>query len=198
MKTATIDIKAPSDQRFPDILTPNALTFLSRLHNEVEPERDSLLENRAQVAERLRNGGTLDFLEDMTDIREDGEWRIKEVPHDLRVRKVEITGPTDRKMIINALNSGASVFMADFEDANAPTWRNMVEGQQNLIDAIERKITFASPEGKQYRLNDRTATLVVRPRGWHLPERHLMIDGLRSPARSLTSASTPSTTPSGS
>src|SRR5438128_2287659 len=178
MKTATIDIKAPSDQRFPDILTPNALTFLSRLHNEVEPERDSLLENRAQVAERLRNGGTLDFLEDMTDIREDGEWRIKEVPHDLRVRKVEITGPTDRKMIINALNSGASVFMADFEDANAPTWRNMVEGQQNLIDAIERKITFTSPEGKQYRLNDRTATLVVRPRGWHLPERHLMIDGL--------------------
>jgi len=178
MKTASIDIKAPSDQRFPDILTPDALTFLSRLHNEVEPERDGLLENRAQVAERLRNGGTLDFLEDMTDIREDGEWRIKEVPHDLRVRKVEITGPTDRKMIINALNSGASVFMADFEDANAPAWRNMVEGQQNLIDAIERKITFTSPEGKQYRLNDRTATLVVRPRGWHLPERHLMIDGL--------------------
>src|SRR5438445_806075 len=178
MKTASIDIKAPSDQRFPDILTPDALTFLSRLHNEVEPERDGLLENRAQVAERLRNGGTLDFLEDMTDIREDGEWRIKEVPHDLRVRKVEITGPTDRKMIINALNSGASVFMADFEDANAPTCRNMVERQQNLIDAIERKNTFTSPEGKQYRLNDRTATLVVRPRGWHLPERHLMIDGL--------------------
>src|SRR2546425_10342446 len=144
MKTASIDIKAPSDQRFPDILTPDALSFLSRLHNEVEPERDGLLENRAQVAERLRTGGTFDFLEDMTDIREDGEWRIKEVPHDLRGRKGEITGPTDRKMIINPLNSRASAFMADFEDADAPTWRNMVEGQQNPIDAIGEEITFTS------------------------------------------------------
>src|SRR2546430_11280767 len=141
MKTASIDIKAPSDQRFPDILTPNALTFLSRLHNEVEPERDGLLENRAQVAERLRNGGTLDFLEDMTDIREDGEWRIKEVPHDLRVRKVEITGPTDRKMIINALNSGASVFMADFEDANPPTPPNQGQGQPNPTPPVGPKVT---------------------------------------------------------
>src|SRR2546428_11510910 len=116
MKTASIDIKAPSDQRFPDILTPNALTFLSRLHNEVEPERDGLLENRAQVAERLRNGGTLDFLEDMTDIREDGEWRIKEGPHDLRGRKGEITGPTDRKKIIKAPNPRPPPVQADLGD----------------------------------------------------------------------------------
>jgi malate synthase len=178
VRTADVEIRAPSDQRFPEVLTPDALGFLARLHREVEPERDFLLENRAQTAERLRNGGTFDFLEDMSDIRENAEWRVADVPHDLRVRKVEITGPTDRKMVINALNSGASVFMADFEDANTPTWRNMVEGQQNLIDAIERKISLTNPDGKKYQLNEQTATLVVRPRGWHLPERHLQIDGI--------------------
>src|SRR2546427_12372687 len=130
---------------------------------------------RADKAADLRAGGTFDFLGDTEDVRT-SEWRVADVPHDLRVRKVEITGPTDRKMVINELNSGASVFMADFEDANTPTWRNMVEGQQNLIDAIERKISLTNPDGKKYQLNEQTATLVVRPRGWHLPERHLQID----------------------
>ena len=177
MKVADIEIRAPSDQRYPAILTDDALDFLSRLHREVEPVRRELLEARAERWEQLRQGATFDFPEDTRDIRE-LDWKVAEVPQDLRVRKVEITGPTDRKMVINALNSGASVYMADFEDANTPTWQNMVEGQQNLIDAIERKISFTNPDGRVYRLNEKTATLVVRPRGWHLNERHLTIDGI--------------------
>jgi malate synthase len=177
MRAAAVEVRAPSDQAFPDVLTPEALDFLTRLHQEVEPERQSLLELRGEVAERLRHGGTFDFLGDTASVRR-SEWRVAEVPDDLRVRKVEITGPTDRKMIINALNSGASVYMADFEDANTPSWRNMVEGQQNLIAAIDRRISFTNPDGKQYKLDDKTATLVVRPRGWHLSERHLQIDGI--------------------
>src|SRR5205807_2250381 len=147
-----------------------------RLHREVEPVRQELLLARAERWEQLRSGGTLDFLDDTRDVRE-LDWRVADVPHDLRVRKVEITGPTDRKMVINALNSGASVYMADFEDANTPTWHNMVDGQRNLIDAVERKISFKNPDGREYKLNGETATLVVRPRGWHLVERHLAIDG---------------------
>ena len=177
MKVEQTEIRAPSDQRYPEILTEGALDFLTRLHSEVEPVRQELLEARAQRWEELRHGGTFDFLEDTADVR-DYDWKVDEIPHDLRVRKVEITGPTDRKMVINALNSGASVYMADFEDANTPTWQNMVEGQQNLIDAIERKISFTNPDGRVYRLNEKTATLVVRPRGWHLNERHLTIDGI--------------------
>src|SRR5256886_6569184 len=177
MQVASIEVKAPSDERFPDILTPDALDFVARLHNEVEPVRIALLEKRAEKAAELRDGGTFDFLSETTDIRE-SEWSVAEVPGDLRVRKVEITGPTDRKMVINALNSGASVYMADFEDANTPTWMNMVEGQRNLIDAVERKISFKNPDGREYKLNDEIATLVVRPRGWHLVERHLLIDGV--------------------
>src|SRR5881392_1893414 len=176
MQVASIEVKAPSDKRFPDILTPDALDFVARLHNEVEPVRIALLEKRAEKAAELRDGGTFDFLSETTDIRE-SEWSVAEVPGDLRVRKVEITGPTDRKMVINALNSGASVYMADFEDANTPSWRNMVEGQRNLMDAVERKISFKNPDGREYKLNDEIATLVVRPRGWHLVERHLTIDG---------------------
>jgi malate synthase len=178
MKTAAVEIRAPSDQRFPEILTSEALDFIARLHREVEPVRLSLLERRAERTAELREGATFDFLQETADIRDDDAWRVADVPSDLRVRKVEITGPTDRKMVINALNSGASVYMADFEDANTPTWRNLAEGQQNLIDAIERRISFASPEGKQYRLGERLATLVVRPRGWHLVERHLTVDGV--------------------
>src|SRR3989454_4049773 len=177
MRTVAAQIHAAANEGFPDVLTPDALEFLARLHREVEPVRTTLLQKRAEVAKRLRSGGTFDFLSDTADVRRNN-WRVADVPQDLRVRKVEITGPTDRKMVINALNSGASVYMADFEDANTPTWRNMVEGQQNLIDAIERRISFTSPEGKEYRLADRTATLVVRPRGWHLPERHLLVDGV--------------------
>src|SRR5438067_3688333 len=177
MRTVEAEIRAPGNEGFPDVLTPDALDFLGRLHREVEPTRVERLASRAEVAERLRNGGTFHLLNETADIRQKA-WRVADVPKDLRVRKVEITGPTDRKMVINALNSGASVYMADFEDANTPTWQNMVEGQQNLIDAIERKISFTNPDGRVYRLNDQTATLVVRPRGWHLNERHLTIDGL--------------------
>src|SRR2546425_3434870 len=176
MRTVEAEIRAPGTEGFPDVLTPEALDFLGRLHREVEPVRTTLLEKRAEVAERLRSGGTFDFLSDTADVRKSA-WRVADVPQDLRVRKVEITGPTDRKMVINALNSGASVYMADFEDANTPTWTNMVEGQRNLIDAVERKISFKNPDGREYKLNDEIATLVVRPRGWHLLERHLLIDG---------------------
>ena len=177
MRVADVQLKVPQDQRYPELLTPEALDFLTRLHREVEEVRQTLLEARAEVAERLRGGGTLDFLEETKEIRQDDDWRVEGVPQDLRVRKVEITGPTDRKMVINALNSGASVYMADFEDANTPTWRNLLEGQQNLIDAIRRRISLSTPEGREYRLNEETATLVVRPRGWHLVERHLEVDG---------------------
>ena len=176
MRTVATQIHAPANEGFPDVLTPDALDFLARLHREVEPVRTSLLEKRAEVAERLRSGGTFELLTETAGIRRN-DWRVADVPPDLRVRKVEITGPTDRKMVINALNSGASVYMADFEDANTPTWRNMVEGQQNLIDAVNRTISFKNPDGREYKLADKTATLVVRPRGWHLVERHLVVDG---------------------
>ena len=160
-----------------DILTPAALDFITRLHREVGPTRLGLLDERKARWERLRSGGTLGFPTE-TKPQRDRTWRVNDVPADLQVRKVEITGPTDRKMVINALNSGASVYMADFEDANTPTWRNLIEGQKNLIDAIDRKIDFTSPEGKAYKLNDKTATLVVRPRGWHLDEKHVLVDGV--------------------
>jgi len=176
MQTASVQISAPRKEEFADVLTPEALDFLGRLHREVEPTRAGLLEKRKEAAEHLRSGGTLDFRTDTLHIRE-GDWTVAPVPKDLQVRKVEITGPTDRKMVINALNSGASVYMADFEDANTPTWRNMVEGQRNLIDAIERRISFTNPDGREYKLNEKTATLVVRPRGWHLVERHVQVDG---------------------
>src|SRR5438128_4209156 len=177
MRTFAAQIRAPADEGFADVLTPDALDFLTRLHREVEPVRTSLLEKRAEVADRLRSGGKFDFLTETADTRRSA-WRVADVPQDLRVRKVEITGPTDRKMVINALNSGASVYMADFEDANTPTWSNLMEGQQNLIDAIERTISFQNPDGKKYSLAEKTATLVVRPRGWHLVEKHLHAEGV--------------------
>src|SRR5438309_1617483 len=176
MRTIAAQIKAPANEGFPDVLTPQALEFLAGLHTEVEPTRRALLEKRAEMAEKLRNGGSFQFLAGTAETR-NSAWRVAEVPQDLRVRKVEITGPTDRKMVINALNSGASVYMADFEDANTPTWHNMVDGQRNLIDAVERKISFKNPDGREYKLNEEIATLVVRPRGWHLVERHLTIEG---------------------
>ncbi len=160
-----------------EILTKDAMDFLTRLHREVEPTRQGLLDKRHQLWEYLRGGGSLAFPRETVDQRA-ADWKVAPVPHDLQVRKVEITGPTDRKMIINALNSGASVYMADFEDANTPTWRNMIEGQRNLIDAIERTIEFKNPDGKTYKLSEQTATLVVRPRGWHLNEKHFTVDGV--------------------
>src|SRR6185312_1879227 len=124
----------------------------------------------------LDGGDTLDFLPETKSIRE-SDWQCAPIPKDIIDRRVEITGPTDRKMIINALNSGAKIFMADFEDANAPTWQNMVEGQINLWDAIRRTIEFTSPEGKEYRLKEKVAVLMPRPRGWHLVEKHMLVDG---------------------
>src|SRR5216110_2991862 len=161
---------------YEEILTPDALSFIAKLHRAFEPRRRECLQRRQDRQEAFDRGESLDFLTETKHIR-DGDWTCAPIPRDLQDRRVEITGPTDRKMVINALNSGAKVFMADFEDANAPTWANMVEGQINLRDAIRRSITFTNPEGKEYRLNERTAVLFVRPRGWHLDEKHLLVDG---------------------
>jgi malate synthase len=159
-----------------EILTKGALDFVTSLATEFEPRRQELLERR-RVRQREIDAGKLpDFLAETKSIR-DSDWKVAPIPADLQDRRVEITGPVDRKMVINALNSGANVFMADFEDANSPTWGNNVEGQMNVRDAIRRTIEFTSPEGKKYKLNDKIATLLVRPRGWHLTEKHASLDG---------------------
>jgi malate synthase len=171
-----LEIHAPVSGRIAEVLTPDALAFVAGLHREFDSSRRDLLRRRAERMAELRAGGTLDFLDATRDVRE-ADWKVAPPPPDLQDRRVEITGPTQRKMVINALNSGARGFMADFEDSNSPTWSNMIEGQVNLIDAIERTITFAQDDGKEYRLNDEVATLLVRPRGWHLPEKHMTING---------------------
>jgi malate synthase len=172
-----VEIRAPIDGRFAEVLSEEALAFVAGLHRAFDQTRQELLGGRVERQDRIRGGEMPDFLEETRNIREDPGWRVAPAPGDLLDRRVEITGPTDRKMMINALNSGAKVFMADFEDANSPTWENMVGGQANLIDAVERTIEFTGPEGKEYRLAEETATLLVRPRGWHLPEKHLVVDG---------------------
>jgi malate synthase len=161
---------------FAEILTPDALAFVAKLQREFGGRRVECLQRRQERQEALDRGEALDFLPQTKQIR-DGNWMCAPIPPDLADRRVEITGPTDRKMVINALNSGAKIFMADFEDANSPTWANMIEGQINLRDAIRRKIEFTNPEGKKYQLNDQVAVLMVRPRGWHLVEKHLLVDG---------------------
>jgi len=158
------------------VLTDEAVAFVTGLHRRFEGRRQELLRRRAARAAELQAGGTLDFLDETREIRA-GDWTVSPPPPDLQDRRVEITGPTDRKMMINALNSGARGFMADFEDSNSPTWQNMIQGHVNLTDAIDGTIEFTSPEGKDYRLGDEVATLLVRPRGWHLPEKHLLVDG---------------------
>jgi malate synthase len=159
------------------VLAPDAIAFVADLERQFGGERRRLLDRRAEIQRRLDTGWKPDFLAETKPIR-DADWRVAAIPHDLRDRRVEITGPTDRKMVINALNSGASVFMADFEDANTPSWANLVEGQINLYDAVRRQITFDDPEtGRHYSLNGKTAVLFVRPRGWHLPEKHIIVDG---------------------
>ena len=173
--TAEVALKGPIQDRAEEVLTPGALEFVARLQREFGARRLELLALRDERQRRLDEGEVPQFVSPSPG--RDSEWKVPGAPKDLQDRRVEITGPTDRKMLINALNSGAQVFMADFEDANAPTWSNLVEGQINLIDAIERRIAFQSPEGKEYRLNDRVATLVVRPRGWHLDERHVEVGG---------------------
>jgi malate synthase len=157
------------------ILTKEALTFVERLHRALNPTRLELLEQRRERQLDLDAGESPHFLPETREIRE-GDWRVSPAPADLTDRRCEITGPVERKMMINALNSGARVFMADFEDANSPTWENVVRGQVNVRDAVRREITLETAE-KSYRLNDETATLIIRPRGWHLPERHHAIDG---------------------
>ena len=161
---------------FAQILTPEALTFLGKLHRQFNSRRLELLARRAQRQKELDTGKLPDFLAETQHVR-DAQWQVAPVPADLQDRRVEITGPTDRKMVINALNSGASMFMADFEDSSTPTWENQVQGQINMRDATNRSISFTSPEGKQYQLADKTATLLVRPRGWHLTEKHIVVDG---------------------
>ena len=156
------------------VLTPDALDFVTEIHRRFDARRRELLAERAERRGRIAAGELPEFLPETAEIRE-SDWAISPVPADLRDRRVEITGPTDRKMVINALNSGARIFMADFEDANSPTWSNLVEGQANLIDAIERRIELVTPE-KEYRLKDEVATLLVRPRGLHLPEGHIEVD----------------------
>ena len=159
------------------VLTPEALQFIVGLQRSFNARRLELLAARRERQKRLDAGERPDFLKETAKIRE-SEWTVASIPADLQDRRVEITGPVDRKMIINALNSGASVFMADFEDSNTPTWSNQIEGQGNLMDAVRRTITFSDPStGKSYKLNERTAVLLVRPRGWHLDERHLLVDG---------------------
>src|SRR5881227_1651388 len=160
---------------FAQILSEPALEFIAQLHREFEPRRQELLARRAARQKEFDAGKRPDFLPETKSIRE-SNWRIAAQPKDMLDRRVEITGPTDRKMVINALNCGASTFMADFEDANCPTWHNMVDGQRNLRDALRRTITLEQ-SGKHYRLNEKTAVLIPRPRGWHLDEKHVLIDG---------------------
>lgn len=172
-----VRITGTFDESYAEILTPEALAFITSLHRWFNPIRKQLLANRLIVQEEINQGKFPTFLKETEHIR-NADWQVEPVPENLQDRRVEITGPVDRKMVINALNSGAKVFMADFEDANSPTWSNNVEGQINLRDAIRKNISFTNPKsGKFYKLNDETATLMVRPRGWHLDEKNMTIDG---------------------
>ena len=173
----SLEMRGTIEPAFEDVLASDALEFIVELQHRFGAPRRELLEARARRRARLAgaHGELLDFLPETRAVRE-GDWRVAPAPADLQQRWVEITGPTDRKMMINALNSGADGFKADFEDANAPTWRNMVEGHRNLRDAIDGTISYDGSDGRRYELAQRPATLLVRPRGWHLPERHLLID----------------------
>lgn len=181
LDTHGVEVRGASFPRSDDILTPAALDFIRRLEQRFGPRRRELLAARVTRQRRFDAGEKPDFLAATKSVRE-GEWRVAPVPDDLLDRAVEITGPVDRKMIINALNSGARVFMADFEDSSSPTWRNMVEGQINLHDAIRRQVDFTHTNGKRYELQEEVATLMVRPRGWHLDEKHVLLHGNRMSA----------------
>ena len=171
-----VEVRRPEPPGGQTILTEEAAAFLAALHRAFEDRRRGLLDARVERAARLAGGERLAFLADTASVRNDPSWAVAPAPADLTDRRVEITGPVDRKIVINALNSGAQVFMADFEDANAPTWANVIEGQRNLADAVRRTIELVTPEGREYRLRDDTATLVVRPRGWHLVESNFVVD----------------------
>jgi malate synthase len=171
-----VEIVGPVEPGYEKVLTPEALAFLAKLVRKHGPTRDKLLAYRRERQAKMDKGALPGFLKETRKVRS-GKWKIAGIPADLQDRRVEITGPVDRKMVINALNSGARCFMADFEDSASPTWDLMIQGQINLRDAVRRTISFTSPEGKDYRLKDRIATLIVRPRGWHLVEKHLLVDG---------------------
>ncbi len=173
---ARLELHGVLEAGYEEVLTPDALEFVAELQREAAPRRRELLGARRERRARLAAGGSLDFLTETAGFRAT-DWQVAPAPVDLQQRWVEITGPTDRKMMINALNSGADGFMADFEDANAPTWSNMVEGHVNLRDAIDGRITYDGSDGRHYELGPDPATLLVRPRGWHLEERHLLVDG---------------------
>jgi malate synthase len=173
--TGDLEVRGAMRPEWEAILTAEALDFVAGLQREFNPRREELLRARQERKARLDAGEMPDFLAGTRAVRE-ADWTVAPIRPDLLDRRVEITGPVDRKMIINALNSGANVFMADFEDSHTPTWANTLEGQVNLMDAVRRTISF-STEAKSYRLNEKTATLVVRPRGWHLLEKHLLVDG---------------------
>src|SRR5256884_3066974 len=171
-----IEVTAPITPEFAEILTPEAMNFVAKLARASEDRRQELLQRRAQRQLEIDAGKLPDFLPETEHIRQ-GDWTIAPLPDDLQDRRVEITGPVDRKMMINGLNSGAKTFMADFEDAHSPTWEGPIQGQMNVRDAVNRTISHTAPEGKQYSLQEKTATLLVRPRGWHLPEKQVLIDG---------------------
>ncbi len=171
-----IEIRGEVTPEFAEILSVEALDFVAALQRAFNDRRLKLLRRRAERQEEINAGVMPDFLPQTAGIRA-ADWTVAPIPADLQDRRVEITGPVDRKMVINALNSGANVYMADFEDAHSPTWAATIEGQINLRDAVNRAITFTSPEGKSYRLNDETAVLLARPRGWHLTEKHVRVDG---------------------
>jgi malate synthase len=175
MRTSVVELVGADGVSAESVLTPDALEFVAGLHQEFEPRRRQLLEARAERRARLAAGDLPDFPAETAEVRA-GDWRVPPAPPGLRDRRVEITGPVERKMMINALNSGAKVFMADFEDSLTPSWSNLIAGQENLASAVAGTISLSTPD-KEYRLNDEVATLVVRPRGWHLTERHLLVGG---------------------
>ncbi|MFT4047806.1 MAG: malate synthase A [Solimonas sp.] len=175
---AGLQINAPIEARFDEILTPEALEFVAKLHRAFEPRRQELLKKRVERQARIDAGELPDFLPETKAIR-DGDWKVAPLPKALENRRVEITGPVERKMIINAFNSGADSYMTDFEDSNSPNWFNQIQGQVNLYDAIRRRISFTNEKGKEYKLGDKIATLQIRPRGWHLDEKHVLVDGQR-------------------
>ncbi len=176
-----VDITGEIRPEYEAIFSAEACAFLAELARGFTARRNELLQLREQRQAAIDSGLMPDFLPETAAIRDDPGWRVAPVPADLKDRRVEITGPTDRKMVINALNCGAKVFMADCEDANSPTWDNMVGGQINLRDAVDGSITFTNPDGRFYQLNEETATLMVRPRGWHLDERNFLVDGAPIP-----------------
>ena len=176
-----VEINAPIPNEFTEILTPEAVAFVAKLSREFGGRVGEILEKRKEFQQLIDAGEMPDFLSETKDIRE-SDWRVAPVPDDLQDRRVEITGPPDRKMLINALNSGASTYMTDFEDANCPTWHNMLESQLNLRDAVNRTISFDDPDtGKRYEVGEDPAVLIARPRGWHLPEKHMTVDGRQVP-----------------